>query len=441
MADFYDVIVAGGGSAGVAAAIGASRVGARTLLLERGPCLGGAATMRNVLTYCGIYTREDPPRQVVFGVAEEVLAALRAEGAVSEPQLFTATAVVFDPETVKRVLDDLCIKAGVEVRLHSQIVSARRESGRIRAIQVADHCGIHQITGTAFVDATGEADLAKFGGAAVRYGNDGRVQNGSLGVRFGGIPADVDLSRENVAAAVRAARDRGVGPLISAQGLVTRIPISGDVIAYLVDEGYDARDARDVSRAEVSARIQVKAYLEVMRSFLGCSGAYVVSTGPEIGTRESRHVIAHYRLSRDEVLEAARFDDTIAVGAWPVEYHPGPGIPSEWDFISGEGYFDIPLRALRSIDTDNLLAAGRNIDGDRAAGSSLRVMGTAFATGHAAGIDAAYIAERGPALDAAVVQAELSRQHANLPRTRDPKPANQREYLNVPAKLGGNRVS
>jgi FAD dependent oxidoreductase len=441
MADLYDVIVAGGGSAGVAAAIGASRVGARTLLIERGPCLGGAATMRNVLTYCGIYTREDPPRQVVFGVAEEVLAALRAEGAVSEPQLFTATAVVFDPETVKRVLDDLCIKAGVEVRLHSQIVSARRESGRIRAIQVADHCGIHQITGTAFVDATGEADLAKFGGAAVRYGNDGRVQNGSLGVRFGGIPADVDLSRENVTAAVRAARDRGVGPLISAQGLVTRMPISGDVIAYLVDEGYDARDARDVSRAEVSARMQVKAYLEVMRSFLGCSGAYVVSTGPEIGTRESRHVIAHYRLSRDEVLEAASFDDTIAVGAWPVEYHPGPGIPSEWDFISGEGYFDIPLRALRSIDTDNLLAAGRNIDGDRAAGSSLRVMGTAFATGHAAGIDAAYVAERGPAFDAAVVQAELSRQHANLPRRRNPKPAIQREYLNVPVKLGGNRVS
>jgi hypothetical protein len=407
--------------------------GARTLLVERGPCLGGAATMRNVLTYCGIYTREDPPRQVVFGVAEEVLAALRAEGAVSEPRLFTATAIVFDPETVKRVLDELCLKAGVEVRLHSQVVGARREFGRIKAIQVADHCGIHHITGTAFVDATGEADLATFSGAAVRYGNDGRVQNGSLGVRFGGIPADVNLSKEHIAAAVRAARDRGVGPLISAQGLVTRIPISGDVIAYLVDEGYDGRDSRDISRAEASARLQAKAYLEVMRSFLGCPGAYIVSTGPEIGTRESRHVVAHYRLSRDDVLGAARFEDTIAVGAWPVEYHPGPGIPSEWGFISGEGHFGIPLRALRSIDTDNLVAAGRNVDGDRAAGSSLRVMGTAFATGHAAGIEAAYIAERGPVLDAAVVQAELSRQHANLPRARDPGSSSQREYLNVTA--------
>ncbi|MGH3888088.1 MAG: FAD-dependent oxidoreductase [Pseudonocardiaceae bacterium] len=441
MADHYDVIVAGGGSAGVAAAIGASRVGARTLLVERGPCLGGAATMRNVLTYCGIYTREDPPRQVVFGVAEDVLAGLRAEGAVSEPQLFTATAVVFDPETVKRVLDALCIKAAVEVLLHSQIVGARRESGRIRAIQVADHYGIHEITGTAFVDATGEADLATFGRAAVRYGNDGRVQNGSLGVRFGGIPADVILSKENVAAAVRAARDSGVGPLISAQGLVTRLPISGDVIAYLIDEAYDARDSRDVSRAEASARIQAKAYLEVMRSFLGCSGAYIVSTGPEIGTRESRHVIAQYRISKDEVLGAAQFDDAIAVGAWPIEYHPGPGIPSEWSFISGDGHFDIPLGALRSIDTDNLLAAGRNIDGDRAAGGSLRVMGTAFATGHAAGVAAAYVAERGPTLDAAAVQAELFRQHANLPRSRDPKLLQQRDHLRLPVKVGENRVS
>jgi len=222
---------------------------------------------------------------------------------------------------------------------------------------------------------------------------------------------------------------------------VTRLPISGDVIAYLVDEAYDARDSRDISRAEASARIQAEAYLEVMRSFLGCSGAYIVSTGPEIGTRESRHVVAQYRISGDEVLGAARFDDAIAVGAWPVEYHPGPGIPSEWSFISGEGHFDIPLGALRSIDTDNLLVAGRNIDGDRAAGGSLRVMGTAFATGHAAGIAAAYVAARGPTLDVNLVQDELFRQHANLPRSRDPRQSHQQDYLRLPAKLGGSRVS
>ena len=144
MKEHYDVIVGGGGAAGVASAIGASRTGARTLLIERGPCLGGAATMRNVLTYCGIYTNEDPPRQVVYGVAEEVLAALRAEGAVSGPQRFTAPAVVFDPEALKRVLDELCAAAGVEVRLDSQIIAAHRDDGRISSLQVADHAGVHE---------------------------------------------------------------------------------------------------------------------------------------------------------------------------------------------------------------------------------------------------------------------------------------------------------
>ncbi len=152
----HDVIVAGGGAAGVAAAIGASRAGARTLLIERGPCLGGAATLRNVLTYCGLYTRDDV-RQVVFGVAEDVLAALRPSGAVSEPRLFTAVAVTIDPESVKHVLDELCAQAGVEVRLHSHVLDARRDAHEIRAVRVVDHAGIHEISGRAFVDASGEA--------------------------------------------------------------------------------------------------------------------------------------------------------------------------------------------------------------------------------------------------------------------------------------------
>jgi hypothetical protein len=414
MTEHYDVIVAGGGSGGVAAAVGAARSGARTLLVERGPCLGGAATLRNVLTYCGLYTRAEPYTQVVYGVAEEVMAGLRAEGAVSEPRKFTAVAVVFDPETVKRVLDGVCAGAGVDTRLHSMLLDARREGDRIVSARVADHAGVHEVTASAFVDATGEADLATRAGAAVRYGTDGKVQNGSLGVRFGGIPADADVTRDNLREAVRAAKARGEENLLADQGLVARLPISGDVIAYLVDEGYDARDARDTSRAEASARRQSAAYLRVIRTLPGCSGAYIVSTGPELGTRESRHVLARYRMTDADVLGAGRFDDAVALGAWPVEYHPGPGTPSQWRFIEGDGYYEIPFDAMRSADTPNLFAAGRVIDGDLLAGGSLRVMGTAFATGHAAGIAAALVSGQGEAT-ATAVRKELVRQDAYLP--------------------------
>ncbi|MBF6175885.1 FAD-dependent oxidoreductase [Nocardia blacklockiae] len=410
--DRYDVVVAGGGSAGVAAAVGAARTGARTLLLERGPCLGGAATLRNVLTYCGLYTRADPPRQVVFGVAEEVLRALRRLGAVSEPTRFTSVAVVFDPESVKLVLDRLCRDAGVEVRLGSQLVGADRFGSVVDAVRVADHQGLHTLRAAAFVDATGEADLAAFGGAAVRYGNGGHVQNGTLGVRFGGIPATAEVTRDALADAVAAAKLRGA-PLLAERGLVARLPISGDIVTYVVDEGYDARDARDLTRAEMHARVQAQDYLAVLRTLPGCANAYIVGTGPEIGTRESRHILGRYRLTTDEVLGAARHDEVIALGAWPIEYHPAPGVRPQWRFISDDAHYHIPWDVLRSKDTDNLFAAGRTVDADRYAGASLRVMGTAFATGHAAGVGAAlHAGVTDPGVCA--VQRELLRQQAYL---------------------------
>ncbi|TDP96640.1 FAD-dependent oxidoreductase [Labedaea rhizosphaerae] len=410
MTDF-DVIVAGGGSAGVAAAVGASQAGARTLLVERGPCLGGAATLRNVTTYCGLYTREDST-QVVFGVAEQVLTGLRQAGAVADPQKLTSVFVAFDPEQLKVVLDDVCMQAGVELLLHSQVVGAERDGDRITAVRLLDHSGVRTVTAGSFVDASGEADLAAHGGAEVRYGNDGWVQNGSLGVRFGGIPATAEVTREVVTTAIRAARATG-RTLLSERSAITRLPISGDLITFLVDEAYDARDARDVTRAEVSARKQAQEYLQVIRSLPGCAGAYIASTGPELGTRESRHVVARTKLDFDHVKSARLGPHPVALGAWPVEFHLGPGKGSKWEFLDAPGYFGIPLDALRSNNTANLFAAGRVMDGDRLAGGSLRVMGTAFATGHAAGVAAAQAADGD--LDPESVRKELNRQDARLP--------------------------
>src|SRR5467141_2501539 len=130
LAGSCDVIVIGGGAAGTAAAVGAANAGAQTLLIESGPFLGGAATLKNVLTYCGLFTNNQK-KQAVFGIADQVLQRLHEMGAVSEPIQFHGVAVLIEPESVKYVLDQLCKHAGVQVCLHTMFLSASRNGNQI----------------------------------------------------------------------------------------------------------------------------------------------------------------------------------------------------------------------------------------------------------------------------------------------------------------------
>ena len=419
----FDVVVCGGGAAGVGAAVGASRAGARVALLERAGFLGGAATRSGVLTYCGFWTQAEPPQRAVGGVGAEVLDALQRLGGLSGPVRTERTRVVIaliEPEAVKLALDRLCASAGVEVILHARLAAAEADDGAVRSAIALDHEDTFVLEGAAFVDASGEADLAHFARVATRYGDaEGRVQNGTLAMRIGGIPRDADISRVVWAGAVRDAKARGSRRMTKEQGLVVRLPHSGEVIAFLADESYDARDARSTSAAERHAREQAWAYVEAVRALPGHESAYLIATGPAIGTRESRHIIARAQLRAEDVLSARVPEDTVALGAWPVEGHPGPGVPSVWKRLRGDGAYGIPLDALLSATHGNLFAAGRVIDADADAFASARVMGTAFATGHAAGVAAALHAD-GRSADVTAVRAELLRQNAILDLEQEP---------------------
>lgn len=422
----YDVLVVGGGAAGVGAAVGAAKAGARVGLIEAAGCLGGAGTMRNVLTYCGLYTLGENAQQAVAGMADEVLAKLRGWGAVTPPTRHRGVFVIFDPEGAKRALDEVCHEAGVDVLLHAFVSGADREDNAVSRLRYADHSGEHTAEALAFVDASGDCDLACFAGASTRYGNDGAVNLGTLGTRFGGIAPDADVSAATVTHAIEAAKARGVGPLSKSKSVIARLPLSGDVVAYLASEHYDARDARSMSCAEMAGRTQAWTYLEILRGLPGWERAYLASTGPQFGTRESRHINSVRQLTWDHVTEGRRAEDCVALGAWGVEWHDRKTYESSFIYPPnvdkvGGGTYDIPLDCLRSLDTPNLFAGGRTADGDRQAGASLRVMGTAFATGQAAGVAAACHARHGGA-GAAEVRRLLAGQGALLDPADMPPP-------------------
>ncbi|TQV92794.1 hypothetical protein V2A60_009254 [Cordyceps javanica] len=420
--NLYDVIVVGGGAAGVGAAIGARQASpsARILLVESESCLGGAATHRNVVSFCGLYTLEKQPRLAVGGVWDDIYARLQRSGGVSPRPSRRRLGVflVVEPEDLKVVLDDIVLDNGIEVLLRTTVTGATRGTSLIRSLEIQEKSRRRLLFAKAFVDCSGDCDLAYHAGASTRYGNHGTVNLGSLSARFGGLERANPVHEDWENAVIQAKK---TDPSLQAlcrknRSAMLRLPRSGDVVSFLATESYDARSSASITSAEMSGRRQIQRYLQILRALPGHENMHLVSSGPSFGVRESRHLNARYSLREADVMSNARFGDAIALGAWGMEFHD----EGDADWGSSfkrppHGTFEIPLRCLRSNDTDNLFAAGRCADADQYAGSSIRVMGTALATGQAAGVAAAMYAAGGAdsKLDAEAVRACL-RAHGAL---------------------------
>ena len=408
----YDVVVIGGGSAGVGASVGAARAGAKVCLIERYPFLGGAATVSSVLSYCGFFDQRR--QQVVGGVGADLLARLRARGACRAITFKWSgnTVVMIDPEHTKVALDELVADAGVRVSLHSYLIDAVSDGDRVTEAVIADHGGRRRLRAAAFVDTTGDGNLAHLAGAAVRAPLIHERQAATLSMRIGGVADDAVISSDAMREAVAAYNATHRRQLTRDHGPAARLPLTEELTMQIVDQTVDALDGQDLTRAEVAARAQALDYLDAFREHVdGWQNAYLVGTGPQIGIRESRHLIGRDLVTRDDVLSGRRRpDDAIARCGWPIEEHKGIG-STRYTPIEGRAFYDIPLDALRSADRDNLWAAGRLASCDAGAYCSLRVMGTAFATGHAAGVGAA-LATADDELAPAVVQRELLAQQA-----------------------------
>ncbi|WNF01148.1 FAD-dependent oxidoreductase [Streptomyces luomodiensis] len=412
MSRSYDVVVVGGGAGGIGAAVGAARTGARVLLVERFPFLGGAATNSSVLGYCGFFDQRG--ERVVAGAGEQVLKQLRDLGAYEEKTMSSSgnRVILLDAEATKLACDAVTEAAGVDVLLHTTLIGARREDGRVTEVELYHRGGRENVAAPAFVDASGDGAVLAAAGAGVRVEPVERRQTSTLVCRFGGVAQDADLSRDGLRAAVAAyRRDAGVR-LARDSGIAAHLPLTGEVVALLADEQVDALDVDALSRDEVSARRQAWHYLSALRTYLpGWSGAHLIETGPQMGIRESRHLIGRETLTASDVLTTRKLPaSSIARCGWPIEDHAGPGV-TRYTELAGRGWYDVPYGAICSADTDNVWGVGRLTSADAQAYASVRVMGAAFATGHAAGVAAAHYADGIPH-DVAAVRAELARQNA-----------------------------
>ena len=410
----YDVLVVGGGASGVAAALGAVKAGASCLLLERGAGLGGQAVSARVPSYCGFFTHSEQPVQVVGGIGQEVLEQLRQLGAY-DGFIFSAARnaiIPLDAETLQYGLDLLVQKYPLDLLLHCHVIGASVSGNRIEAVEYADDERRGWIQARMFIDATGDANLAHLAGAQTRYGDgNGGGYFSTKVMMLDNISPSAVWTAQSLREALRKARQDGFRNLPKESGVIQR---TAPDLAYalLPTVAVPALDAGTLTNCEIQTRQQAQEYLEAFRRYLpGFERARLVSTGSRLGIRDTRHIIGTETLSGDDVVNAVKRPDSIARGAWPCEMHTDKNSPAVCLWVKDGGYYDIPPGVLQSRSIGNLYAAGRTISADPVAFSSIRVMGTGFATGHAAGVAAA-LRIRNPDVSISEIQDELKRQGA-----------------------------
>ncbi|WP_019807910.1 FAD-dependent oxidoreductase [Saccharomonospora halophila] len=412
MSTDFDVVVIGGGAAGIAAAVGAAQSGASVCVIEQYGFLGGAATNSSVLTHCGFF--DQTGTQVVAGVGQQVLDRLDERNLYRTQTIADTgnTVVLLDLETTKSVYDRVVRDAGVTLLLHSRLISATTEAGRITGVEIVHRGGHRRITGRAFVDCSGDGVLVAESGSTVRLSDPERRQACTLVMRAGAVAADADLSPAGMAAAVEKYRTETGRTLVRDSGIAVRMPVSGEIMLLLADQHRDVLDVDDLTEAEIRARELSWRYLDAFRRHLpGWESAFLASTGPQIGIREGRRLAGRDAVCAEDVSTGRRRpQDAVARCGWPMEKHVAPGL-TEYGGIRDKGWYHIPYGALCSESTDNLWAGGRLVSSDDSAYASLRVMGTSFASGHACGV-AASVYATGGAHDYTAVRRELERQGA-----------------------------
>ena len=417
-----DVLVAGGGSAGLAAAVSAARCGAKTLLIERHGSLGGMAPAALVHSICGLYLLADQPEPVPAnpGFATEFASRLLAAGGASGPVRMGRVDVLMQHPSAFSVLSDELVAGtkNLEVRFQTEIVGTQCGA----SVETVSLCcrGLHeQIEPLVVVDATGDSVVALLAGAGFEMENPDRLQRPAFIFTLHDVdPAAVGAEgrmkiASRIVSAVREGRlPRGaLGTMLRPSGRGGEVFVTLD-LAGPPDCEYDPTSAKCLTALEIYGRkLATQVFLFLREVLEGFRESHISAFPTQVGIRESRRMKGRYRLETDDLLNGTRFEDEVAVSAWPMELRE-QATGARLRFPVNGQPCGIPLRALRSKTIENLFAAGRCISCSHEAQASVRVIGTCLATGEAAGIAAALLASGRQCAAGAIIEArtEIARQ-------------------------------
>ncbi|MGB1236852.1 MAG: FAD-dependent oxidoreductase [Pseudomonadales bacterium] len=397
----FDLIVVGGGPAGIAAAVTAGEAGRSVLLIERLGFCGGAAVAGLSGTICGLYnTVEDPhtgsPEQLIFGFAERFRDALYQAGGLTEPQIYGKTWVAtHDCAKYKKVATDMLRAAKVTVLYHTQMIDVIAEDDALTGMVLNTKSGFTSVYCKKAVDASGDADVVYKLGLKTTKGQDGAIQNPSMMFKIGNVDRERYLDywgQDTISPAKVVDMLQAEDELLRKKVWLFPTVNPGEILVNATKiTGFDGRaldvtDPVDHTEAEQFSIYQAEAFFNfLVENVPGCENSYFIDYGTEVGVRQTRTIDGVEKLSNDDVVGARKRDDSIARTSWPIELHYGSKPKTQWLV---EDYYDVAFHTLVPKVGQNVIVAGRCLSAEHEALASSRVTAQCFEYGRAAALAA-----------------------------------------------------